>query len=202
MGRKRLCLINGNCRSKLEGWMKLAFVVTAVLMFPLMAAAQTDVTVAPGTNSKAGVAAPGFSLPGGFTPPAGLFEQFWNDPACAAELHLTDAQRKQLQDAALTQQLSLIDGGADGLKTLARLSALLNADQLDEAAYKQQLSNLAAATGKVVQGVGEMAVEPRRVLTAEQWHKLQSLQRAKRTAIRSAAPSHQSATHTPAGDKP
>jgi len=186
--------------------MKLAFVAMAVLVFPLMAAAQTDVTAAPETNAKgtsAGIAAPGFSLPGGFTPPAGLFEQFWNDPACAAELHLTDVQRKQLQDASLTQQLSLIDGGADGLKALARLSALPNADQLDEAAYKQQLNNLAAATGKVVQDVGEMAAAPRRVLTVEQWQKLQSLRRAKRTAARSAAPPHQSATHPLAsGDKP
>jgi Spy/CpxP family protein refolding chaperone len=138
-------------------------------------------------------------FPGGFHPPAGLFDQFWNDPACAAELHLTDVQRKQLRDAALSEQLSLIDGGADALKAVARLSALLEADELDDAAYKQQLNNLAAASGKLVQDVGEMIVAPRRVLTLEQWRKLQSLQRAKRAA----APPRQPATHTPAvGDRP
>jgi Spy/CpxP family protein refolding chaperone len=114
-------------------------------------------------------------------------------------LQLTDVQRKQLQDGALTQQLSLIDGGAEALKTLARLSALLQADQLDDAAYKQQLNNLAVASGKLVQDVGEMIVSPRRVLTLEQWRKLQTLQRAKRAA----APLRQSPTHTPtAGDRP
>jgi Spy/CpxP family protein refolding chaperone len=186
--------------------MKLAFIVTAVLVFPLMAAAQPNVTIAPRTNpqgTSAGIASPGFSFPSGFNPPAGLFDHFWNDPAFAAELHLTDMQRKQLQDAALTQHLSLIDGGADALRALARLSALLEADQLDDAAYKQQLNNLAVATGKLVQNVGEMVVSPRRVLTAEQWRKLQNLQRAKRAASRSAVPPRQPATHTPtAGDKP
>jgi Spy/CpxP family protein refolding chaperone len=153
--------------------MKLTFIATAVLVFPLMVAAQTNVTIAPRTNVPStpatGMSAPGFPFPGGFHPPAGLFDQFWTDPACAAELHLTDLQRKQLQDAALTQRLSLIDGGADALKSLARLSALLEADQLDDAAYKQQVDNLAVAAGKLVRNVGEMSVSPRRVLTLEQW---------------------------------
>jgi Spy/CpxP family protein refolding chaperone len=162
--------------------MKLAFVVTAVLAFPLMAAAQTNVAPAPRTPPA--ITAPGFSLPSGLNPAAGLFEQFWNDPACTAELHLTDAQRKQLQDAALTQRLSLIDGGAEALKSFTRLSALMEADQLDDAAYKQQLNNLAAATGKLVQDLGEMTISPRRILTAEQWRKLQTFQREKRAAFR------------------
>ena len=154
--------------------MKRAYLATAVLVFPLMAAAQTNVTVAPRINSPGPATgiAPGFSLPGGFNPAAGLFDEFWNDPACTAELHLTDAQRKQLQDATLTQRLALIDGGAEALKAFTRLAALMEADQLDDAAYRQQVNNLAAATGKVVQDVGEMAVSPRRVLTLEQWRKL------------------------------
>lgn len=179
--------------------MKLAFVVTAVLVFPLLVAAQTNVTVAPLANPQGmptGVTAPGFPFPSGFKPPAGLVDQFWDDPACSAELHLTDVQRKQLQDAGLAQRLSLIDGGADALKAFTRLSALLEADQLDEAAYKQQLDILAAATGKLVLEIGEMTASPRRVLTLEQWRKLQSFQRAKRAAVGSALPPRQPTTHT------
>ncbi len=194
--------------------MKLACMVTALLLLPMVLlpmtlTAQTNGAVAPGTNPQGATpqdtvaaAAPGFSLLGGLKPPAGFFDEFWNDPARAAELHLTDAQRKQLQDAALTQRLSLIDGVASALKALAHLSAILEADQLDDAAYKQQMENLAAATGKLVQDVGEMAVSPRRVLTLEQWRKLQNLQRAKQAANPSAA-SRPSATHSKmAGDKP
>jgi Spy/CpxP family protein refolding chaperone len=186
--------------------MRCAFIITAILLFPLMLTAQTNVAVAPRTNPQgtlAGVMAPGFSLPEGFKPPAGLLEQFWNDPALIAELHLTDPQRKQLQDAALTQRLSLIDSGADALRALARLSALQEADQLDDAAYKQKLNNLVIASGKLVQDVGEMIVSPRRVLTPDQWRKLQNLQRAKRAAVQPAVPLHPSATHAPtAGDRP
>lgn len=101
--------------------MKLTFIMAAVLAFPLMVAAQPNVTIAPRTSAQgaqAGTAAPGFALPNGFKPPEGLLDQFWNDPAITAELHLTDRQRKQLQDAALTQQLALIDGGADALKAI------------------------------------------------------------------------------------
>ena len=185
--------------------MKLSFIVTVVLAFPLTLAAQRNITLAPSANPQgtpASATAPGFSLPGGFNPPAGLFEQFWNDPAITAELHLTDVQRKQLQDAALNQRLALIDGGADALKALARLSALLDADQLDDAAYKQQLNNLSAATGKIVQDFGEMTVSPRRVLTLEQWRKLQSLQRARRAALRTALPPRQPMRAPTTADKP
>lgn len=182
--------------------MKLAFLATAVLAFPLMVAAQRNITIAPRTDTQttpASVTAPGFAFPGGFHPPAGLLDDFWNDPACAAELRLTDVQRKQLKDAALTQRLSLIDGGADALKALARLSALLEADQLDDAAYKQQLDKLAGATGKVVQDVGEMVASPRRVLTVEQWRKLQSWQKAKLTTAKAAV---KPGPPTQAGDRP
>ena len=190
--------------------MKLAYLAAAVLVFPLMVAAQTNITAAPRTNPPAPATgiAPGFSLPGGFNPAAGLFDEFWNDPACTAELHLTDQQRQQLRDATLTQRLALIDGSADALKAFTRLASLMEADQLDDAAYRQQVNNLAAATGKLVQDVGEMAVSPRRVLTLEQYRKLQAWQRAKRTAAQTAVPlrqpaSHLPATHPPAaGDRP
>ena len=178
--------------------MRRTFIIAVVLVFPLVVVAQTS--VAPRTNQQgttAGSAAPGFSLPNGLNPAAGLLEQFWNDPAIVAELHLTDQQRKQLQDAALTQQLALIDGGADALKAVVRMSAILDADQLDNAAYKKQLSNLAAATGKVVEDFGEMVVAPRRVLSQEQWRKLQSIQKAKRAAAKTATSTHQTAPHTP-----
>jgi Spy/CpxP family protein refolding chaperone len=142
-------------------------------------------------------------LPGGLNLPTGLFDQFWNDPALAGDLRLTDVQRKQLQDATLAQRLALIDGGAEAMKAFARLSALFETDRLDDAAYKTQLTQLAAAVGKLVQDVGEMAVAPRRVLTAEQWGKLQSLQRAKQAASRATvSPRPPAANAPPAAARP
>ena len=153
-------------------------------------AAHTTAPAAGATASGGGVsqAAPasGFALPGGFKPPEGIFDEFWNDPATAGQLHLTDAQRKQLQDAALEQRLSLIDSGAEALKSFLKLSALLEAEPFDDAAYQRQLSELSATTGKAVQNFGEMAATPRRVLSYEQWTKLQSLKKAKQAAAKAA----------------
>ncbi len=186
--------------------MNIRLMVAAILILPVMAFGQTaprSGPVAPPPVAPAGNTAPGFPFPGGFHMPAGVLDHFWDDPAVAGELRLTGVQRKQLQDATLTQQLSMIDGGADALKALARLSALFEADQLDDASYKRQLNNLSVAVGKLVQDVGEMVATPRRVLTAEQWGKLRSLQRAKQAAIRAAAPSRPQTTKTPpAVDRP
>ena len=197
--------------------MKIRVIVAVTLLLPVMAFAQTGVRIIGGqtqptatagntapafATATAGNTAPAFPLPGGFHMPPGVLEQFWNDPAVAGELRLSDVQRKQLQNATLTQRLSMIDGGADALKALVRLSAIYEADQLDDVSYKQQLSNFATAVGKLVQDAGEMAVTPRRVLTSEQWTKLQSLQRAKQAAARVPVPSRPQATRTPAaGDR-
>jgi Spy/CpxP family protein refolding chaperone len=173
--------------------------LAAILLLSAITVAQSDVKSAPAhpPAATAETAAPGFPLPGGLNLPTGLFDQFWNDPALAADLRLTDLQRKQLQDATLAQRLTLIDGGADALKALARLSSLFEADRLDDAAYKAQLNQLAAAVGKLVQDVGEMAITPRRVLTAEQWGKLQSLQRAKQAASRATVSRRPPSTNAP-----
>jgi Spy/CpxP family protein refolding chaperone len=165
--------------------MRRAVVIAAVLTLSAAAMAQTETRTAPPSRGPSAPAAPTLPFPGNFTPPAGLFEEFWTDPAVDAELHLSEAQRKQLRDAALNQRLALIDAGADALKSFARLAAIYEADQLDEAAYKQEVNALAAATGKVVQDLGEMAAAPRRVLTTEQWRKLETIRRAKQAERRS-----------------
>ena len=106
-----------------------------------------------------------------------MFDEFWKDPVFAAEIHLTDTQRKQLQDAALTQRLALVDGAADGFKSLIKLSAILDADSFDETAYQKQLDDLSASSGKLIHTLGAFASNPRRVLNGEQWAKLQKRQR-------------------------
>lgn len=179
--------------------MRVRLTLAAILALSAITVAQSDVKIAPvhPPAATAGPAAPGFPLPGGLNLPTGLFEQFWNDPALTADLHLTDVQRKQLQDATLAQRLALIDGGADALKALARLSAFFEADRLDDAGYKTQLNQLGAAVRKLVQDVGEMAVTPRRVLTAEQWEKLRSLQRANQAASKATVSRRPPAANAP-----
>ena len=179
--------------------------VVVFLLLSFLANAQTQ--AAPATQPMPPVAPAagasgsplGLPLPGGLKPPVGMFDQWWKDPAAAGELQLTEAQKKQLDAGALTQQLALIDAGADGLKAMAQLSALLDAEQLDETAYKGQVGDLSAAAARLVQTLGDMAVAPRRILSPEQWKKLVALH-AKKPA--SAACTATSEAKTPRQPRP
>jgi Spy/CpxP family protein refolding chaperone len=108
-------------------------------------------------------------------PPMELLAQWWKNPEVANELRLTEAQVKQLEQANLNTRLSLIDTGADALKAFTRAGALLDADQFDEAAYNQQLTALSTDAANMVKNFGQMALTIRRVLTPEQWGKLEAL---------------------------
>jgi hypothetical protein len=96
------------------------------------------------------------------------------------ELHLSEAQVKQLREASLNMQLALIDGGADVLKAFVHISAILRVEQLDDAAYQKQLDALSAGFGKVIHDIGDMAIAPRHILTHEQYLKLKTIERKKR----------------------
>jgi Spy/CpxP family protein refolding chaperone len=181
--------------------MKLRLIAAAVLLFSAMALAQDEVINLPPLHPSAPAATTpgeGFNFPGNFQPPAGLFDEFWNDPAFAAEIHLTDAQRKQLQEAALTQRLALVDGGADAFKALIKAAAILDADPFDESAYQKQLDELTASSGKLIHTLGAVASNPRRVLNGQQWAKLQKRQRER---ARQAAAAKAAATPNGAAPK-
>jgi Spy/CpxP family protein refolding chaperone len=130
----------------------------------------------------------------GFHAPELLLHEWWKDPLFINELHLTDAQQKQLADANLEQRLALIDAGAAGLKSLVRLRSLLDASQLDEGAYNQQLTTLSDACAKAIHDIGALFLTTRRVLTPEQWRKLETMRREPRMfpmARPQAAPPHE-----------
>jgi Spy/CpxP family protein refolding chaperone len=157
---------------------KRTLIITTSLFLTLAAAAQN--TAAPAVTPSRTYS--GLAIPGGFTAPEGILDEFWRDPAMARELQLSDGQKKQLEDAALSQRLSLIGVGADALKALTLLDSVLKAEQFDEAAYKQHIRDLSAAAGRAVQELGDMAVTPRRILTPDQWTKLQEMRTARRAS--------------------
>ena len=183
--------------------MKLAYLATAVLVFPLMVAAQTNVTVAPrieSTRSGNGHCS-GIFASGRLQSRRGALRRVLE----RSGLHRRIAPHRRAAQAIAGCHADPALGAHRWqrrcLKSLYPSGSLLEADQLDDAAYRQQVNNLAAATGKLVQDVGEMAVSPHRVLTLEQYRKLQTWQRAKRTAAQTAA-TCTSARITSAGNAP
>ncbi len=145
--------------------MKRIFLLAAMLLLSVAAFAQN--TQRP----------PSSDVPfmGGWNPPAALTSDWWNDPEIANDLRLTDAQKKQLEQVSTNLKLTLIDAGATGLKSYVRLQTILDADQFDRSAYNQELDNAASAATRLVKDVGQMALTVRTTLSAEQWHKLESM---------------------------
>jgi Spy/CpxP family protein refolding chaperone len=112
---------------------------------------------------------------GGWNPPAAFTSDWWNDPEIANDLRLTDAQKKQLEQVSTNLKLTLIDAGATGLKSYVKLQTILDADQFSKDAYNQELDNAASAATRLVKDIGQMALTVRTTLSAEQWHKLESM---------------------------
>jgi Spy/CpxP family protein refolding chaperone len=125
----------------------------------------------------------GFPM-GGWHPPAALMSDWWNDPEIANELRLTEQQKRQLEQVSTNLKLTMIDAGATGLKSYVRLQSLLDADQFDKGAFNQELDAASAAAARLVKDLGQMALTVRSTLTAEQWHKLESMKARMRPHLR------------------
>lgn len=116
---------------------------------------------------------PGFN----FEPPRALSGDWWRDPEVVNELRLTEAQRKQLEQTSVNMKLSLIGAAATGASALVKAESALNSDQLDEAAYSQQATAAADAASKLVKDMAATMLAMRKVLTPEQWRKLDTMRR-------------------------
>ncbi|HWR37076.1 MAG TPA: periplasmic heavy metal sensor [Clostridia bacterium] len=101
---------------------------------------------------------------------------WWKDSEMAKELNLTDQQKNQLEQAFIQNRLNLIDLRAAVEKEETKLQPLIGADKIDEGQINAQLDALVAARGRLEKASALMSVNMRRVLTQEQWKKLQTMQ--------------------------
>jgi Spy/CpxP family protein refolding chaperone len=119
---------------------------------------------------------PGFN----FEPPRALSGDWWRDPDVINELRLTDAQRRQLEQSSLSMKLSLISAAATAASAFVKGESALNGDQLDESAYNQEVNAAADAASKLVKDAGGTMLAMRRILSPEQWRKLESMRHVER----------------------
>ncbi|HXE90504.1 MAG TPA: Spy/CpxP family protein refolding chaperone [Terriglobales bacterium] len=162
--------------------MKLASVLIGLaLAAPLMAAQQGPspaakpapaATPAPEWHPRARTPAP--PEPPGQPHPHGL-GKWWKDSKVAAELQLSEAQIKQIEQTFLEHRLKLIDLRANLEREETKLQPLIEADQPDEAQVGAQVDRLVAARGQLEKANTMMMLAIRKVLTVEQWKKLQSI---------------------------
>ena len=113
--------------------------------------------------------------PGGVVAPPEL-GKWWKNSDVVAKLQLSDAQIKQIEDTFLDYRLKLIDLHAEVERQEARLQPLIEADQPDESKVGAQIDLVIAARGKLEKTNTMMMLAIRRVLSVEQWKKLQYMQ--------------------------
>ncbi|HUK26759.1 MAG TPA: periplasmic heavy metal sensor [Terriglobales bacterium] len=106
----------------------------------------------------------------------GPFGAWWKNSEVVKELQLTDAQVKQIEQTFLDYRLKLIDLRADVERQETKLQPLLEADQPNEQQVGSQVDAVVAARGRLEKTNTMMMLAIRRVLSVEQWKKLQTIQ--------------------------
>ena len=101
---------------------------------------------------------------------------WWKNSETVKELGLTEQQVKQIEDTFYEHRLKLIDLRADLERQETRLQPLIEADQPDEAKVSAQIDQVLAARGRLEKAHTMWMLSIRRVLSVEQWKKLQSIQ--------------------------
>jgi Spy/CpxP family protein refolding chaperone len=100
-------------------------------------------------------------------------DKWWNNPSLAAFVGLTGDEQKKMDDVFQQYRLKLIDLNAALEKEEAILEPLVAATQLDESKIAAQIDRVAQARAELEKANGRMLLGIRKMLTQEQWNKLQ-----------------------------
>jgi Spy/CpxP family protein refolding chaperone len=102
--------------------------------------------------------------------------KWWKDSEVVKKVQITDSQIAQIEQVFVSYRVRLIDLNAELERQEARLEPLIEADQPDEVAVTSQIDSVAQARAELEKANALMALGMRRVLTADQWKRLQTVQ--------------------------
>lgn len=111
------------------------------------------------------------------------FGAWWKNSETVAKLQLSDDQVKKIQAAFHNHRLKLVDLRADLEKQELQLRPLLDADQPDEQKVAAQIDQITVARGRLEKENALMMLGIRRVLTVDQWKKLQAMKAERRPGM-------------------
>jgi len=100
--------------------------------------------------------------------------RWWENQELVQRLGLTADQQKKMEDIFQQSRIKLIDLNAALQKEEAIMEPLMAADQPDETKLLAQIDKVAQARAELEKANGRMLVGMRRVLTPDQWKKLQA----------------------------
>lgn len=100
---------------------------------------------------------------------------WWKNSDVVARLQLSQEQVKKISQTFLDHRLNLVDLRADVEKQELRMQPLLDVDQPDQTKVGAQIDLITAARGRLEKENAMMMLDIRRLLSVEQWKKLESL---------------------------
>jgi Spy/CpxP family protein refolding chaperone len=100
--------------------------------------------------------------------------RWWNNTPFATQLGLTTEQQKRMEMVFEQNRPTLINLNAAVRKAEAEMEPLLAADQPDEAKVLAQIDRIAQARTELEKANARMLLGMRRILTREQWTRLQA----------------------------
>lgn len=100
--------------------------------------------------------------------------RWWNNPEMAQKLALNSDQQKKMDDIFQQNRLKLIDLNATLQKEEVTLEPLVSADSPDETRILAQIDKVAQARAELEKANARFLLGIRRVLTPDQWKKLQT----------------------------
>ena len=102
--------------------------------------------------------------------------RWWKNSDLVRELGISDAQVQQMDKIFLDSRIQLIDAKAAVEREEVRMQPLMESYNPDEKQFAAQIDKLASARAQLEKTNAMMLLAIRRVLTQEQWKKLQSIQ--------------------------
>ena len=100
--------------------------------------------------------------------------RWWDNPEMAERLALSSDQQKKMDDIFQQNRLRLIDLTAALQKEEIKLEPLLDSDTPDEEKVLAQIDRVAQSRAELEKANARFLLGIRRVLTSEQWKKLQA----------------------------
>jgi Spy/CpxP family protein refolding chaperone len=100
--------------------------------------------------------------------------RWWKNPQMVEKLGVNSDQQKKMDDIFQQHRLRLIDLHASVQREEVTLEPLMAADQPDEAKIVAQIDKVAQARAELEKANARMLLGIRRILTPEQWKKLQA----------------------------
>jgi Spy/CpxP family protein refolding chaperone len=100
--------------------------------------------------------------------------RWWNNPEMIQKLNLNSDQQKKMDDIFQQNRLRLVDLNANLQKEEITMEPMMAADAPDESKILAQIDKVAQARAELEKANARFLLGIRRVLTQEQWKKLQT----------------------------